>query len=460
MSRRATFWLAAAAVLVGAAIVAGAYLLTRSSSTPRSGVAAPAVTLSPGASFQQAYAQVATTGGTIAVKGGAYPAEEPDEGAIDLTAVANAQQVNFVCGNGQPVTFAYPAEQFVITGDAHVTFTGSCFHFNRLWIGSGSAGVGASDVLIDGVSMWIFDVSGAQNTTIQNSTVGPDIACGLPSAGAAACQNNAATNEQWWYQAQKAGCGCDNGNFNEPKVHDNQAGQPTSNVLLLNDTIRGISSRDPVEWHAGCLWTGYANGAGLTVQNVRFQDCMAYDVLLNNISPSIRFIGDTFTQPRDAIRGLSDFSQVPLEPYPDIESKCFNGEAVTGLVVTGDTFVNGYYFNDGSCSGMTFPGAVIQGNTIPPGATQVPPQSQGPPVTTTTAPTTTATTSTTTSTTVPTTTTTPFVPDVPTALRENLAVLTWMHSTKKTGGLGYSVAQTQTTHAYKELVALGGKWPA
>lgn len=439
-----------------AAVTAAAYGIVAATNSSSQKKAVAAQTLSVGGSWQQAYAAAASSGGTVAVNGGSYPAEEPDEGAINLTAVANAQQVNFVCGDGNTVTFAYPAEQFVITGDAHVSFTGPCFHFNRLWIGSGSAGLGAADVRVYGASMWIFDISGAQNSSVENSTVGPDVACGLPSSGSAACQNNPATNEQWWYQAQKAGCGCDNSNFNEPKVHDNQTGQPTSNVLLKNDLIWKISSRDPNEWHAGCLWTGYANGTGLTVTGSSFQYCMAYNVLLNNISPNLHIDGNTFTQSQDAIRGLSDFNQVPLENYPDIESKCFNGETVTGFVLTSNVFAKGYYLNDGSCTDMTYPGAVIQGNTIPPGATQVPPQSSGPPVTTTTTTTSTSTTTTTT----PTTTTLPTgCALAPTAAAANKGTLNWMTRTKKTGGLGYSVPQAKTTLAYQALLCVGGTWP-
>ncbi len=52
-----------------------------------------------------------------------------------------------------------------------------------------------------------------------------------------------------------------------------------------------------------------------------------------------------------------------------------------------------------------------------------------------------------------------FVPDVPAAIVHNKATLDWMVRTKATGGLGYSVAKTKLTHAYLEMVALGGVWP-
>lgn len=50
-------------------------------------------------------------------------------------------------------------------------------------------------------------------------------------------------------------------------------------------------------------------------------------------------------------------------------------------------------------------------------------------------------------------------PDVPTAVGQISATLDWMHTSKKTGGLGYSIAQAQRTHAYLALLALGGAWP-
>lgn len=49
--------------------------------------------------------------------------------------------------------------------------------------------------------------------------------------------------------------------------------------------------------------------------------------------------------------------------------------------------------------------------------------------------------------------------DVPGAITDTKATLDWMHRTKKTGGLGYSIAQAKTTHAYAALVKLGGIWP-
>lgn len=51
-------------------------------------------------------------------------------------------------------------------------------------------------------------------------------------------------------------------------------------------------------------------------------------------------------------------------------------------------------------------------------------------------------------------------PDVPTAIAKLTASLdSYYHGSKKTGGLGYSVARAQQTNVYQALVALGGSWP-
>lgn len=46
-----------------------------------------------------------------------------------------------------------------------------------------------------------------------------------------------------------------------------------------------------------------------------------------------------------------------------------------------------------------------------------------------------------------------------TALTDIQATCDWMHSSKKSGGLGYSITQVQSTHAYKAVIELGGIWP-
>lgn len=52
-----------------------------------------------------------------------------------------------------------------------------------------------------------------------------------------------------------------------------------------------------------------------------------------------------------------------------------------------------------------------------------------------------------------------MTPDVATALADIRSTCDWMHTTKKVGGLGYSIVQVQKTKAYAAVVALGGTWP-
>lgn len=425
--------------------------------------AASSVTLSPPETFQQAYQQ-APAGGTVAVNGGIYTADYPAEGAAKLLPVGKTGPVTFVCGDGQPVTFASPADQFVITAP-DVTFRGSCFHFNRLWVGDGSNGVSTTDVTIDGVSMWIFDISGSSNVTVENSTIGPDVACHAPGFGAFSCQNIVSDNEAYWFAS-----GRENGRFNEPKIHDggNTGSVPSVSVTIKNNLFQEITSRDPVAYHAGCLWLGYASTGGpVTVTGNTFTGCMAYDIHVDTPqTPNVNITGNTLASPRDALRGLTDFSQVPIEPYNDIEVKCQDSETLVSYTLTGNTFTNGWDLNNGGCVNPSYPGLVISGNNSPP--IQIPPQPQGPPVTTseststassTVSTTTTATTATTTSPTTTATTSTTTSINVPLSISEDQATLNGFVASKKVGGLGYSVVRAKTTHAYKALVALNGSWP-
>src|SRR6185312_11397598 len=146
----------------------------------------------------------------------------------------------------------------------------------RLWIGDGSNGISTSDVTVDGASMMMFDISGSSNVTIENSQVGPDVACYAPGSGSASCQDIASDHEAYFAEN-----GRPNTNFNEPKVHD---GGPTGSIPPRNVTISGnrfvgIQSRDPDNLHAGCLWIGYsAPGGPVTISGNAFWGCMTYDI--------------------------------------------------------------------------------------------------------------------------------------------------------------------------------------
>lgn len=50
------------------------------------------------------------------------------------------------------------------------------------------------------------------------------------------------------------------------------------------------------------------------------------------------------------------------------------------------------------------------------------------------------------------------VVNVQAAITHITATLNWMHSSKKTGGLGYAISRVKLTNAYKALTDLGGTW--
>jgi hypothetical protein len=334
------------------------------STCARSASEADVSTLTPCKTFLRAYI-LAQPGDTIATLGGQYPAEEPSEGATKLLPDPSktALNVTFVCGDGNLVTFASPADQFVITAQ-HVTIRGGCFHFNRLWVGDGSNGVSTSDVTVDGVSMMMFDISGSSSVTVENSTVGPDVACYAPGAGALSCQPNTADNEAYF-----AAAGRGNTNFNEPKVHDGGASGsvPSSNVTISNDTFLEIQSRDPINLHAGCLWIGYASSGGpLTVTGNTFSGCMTYDIHVDTPqTPNVAVTNNTFGTPKDALRGNTDFTAVADTPNSqvDYEVKCQDNETLTNYTITGNTFSHGYDLDYGGCTGATYLGLTTNSNS-------------------------------------------------------------------------------------------------
>ncbi len=293
----------------------------------------------------------------------------------------------------------------VFAGNLHFTIQGRCFKFNRLLLGDTGNDHGVQDVTVDDVSMWIFDISGGTNVTVENSTVGPSVTCHRPSDGFPAaynCQNTAADNEQFWYIAQRNGCNCYPAAFDEPKVHDNTPGCtvpngttpstcPTSNVVINNNLIWRMSARNPagqdpsLDYHNGCFFEGYSFGTGLTLSNNRFQDCMTYNILGDNPTSNWTITGNTFTAARDSLRDKNGddagFASVPTEPGFEIGGmKCANGytgsnDTYTNNIVPAVSVPSWDWGEEGGCSGnMTITGLVDSGNTLAAGATIVPSQ--------------------------------------------------------------------------------------
>lgn len=331
--------------------------------------------------FQRAY-NLAQAGDTITVNSGVYRSDFPAEGAVKLRPGGPAG-VTFVCGDSSPVTFAAPADQFVIT--AHdVAFRGGCFHFNRVWIGDPANGISTANVTVDGASMMMFQVSGSSNVTISNSTVGPDVACAAPGSGTS-CQNLTGTNEAYFALA-----GEPNTQYTSPKVNTGgvDGTVPSLNVSLPGDTFINHQTRDSGAWHGECLFIDDPGGSG-HVDGGSFSGCFYADVFFNSPDSGWAFTGVTFGPSKEPINAGSSLAAVKDTPavFVDLAVKCRNGQVMAGWALTGNTFAHGWDLNSGGCSGATFPGLVIGGNTG--GGTQSPPQT-GPqpttvPVTTTAA---------------------------------------------------------------------------
>lgn len=328
---------------------------------------------------------IAQNGDIIAVDGGtAYNGDGTNSVPLEND-VSRTSFATFACGNSIPVTLN--ADQLWIDSQ-RVSIEGRCFQFQNVWVGDPAnefgAGKACSFISLDNVSMYEFDISGpCINVTISNSTIGPDIACYQPGSKAGAtCQNNAVTNEQYFYNR-----GEPNTNFNEPKVHDGGSGGsvPPQQVLLQGDTFYGISARDPDGLyqpgglHSGCLWIGYGSPGSISVVGNSFSQCMTYDIHVDNpFTPNITITGNTFAVPKDAIRAATDFTAITSLSYgwADIQVKCLNSETVTGFTLTRNTFTNGYDLDYGGCSNPSYSGLVINSNTIPGGAPNNPSQPQ------------------------------------------------------------------------------------
>lgn len=294
--------------------------------------------------FNPAYS-AASSGDIVRVVGGAYSPTVPAEGANKITPAGKSDpDIQFLCDSGN-VTQLAPGTQFVITGP-HVTIQGSCFKFNKIWVGDGANGVSVDDVTIDGVSMMIFDISGSSNVTIKNSKVGPMIACFGPGNGATSCQDNTATNEKYFFDN-----GYPNTQYNEPKIHSggNTGAVPPTNVTLLNNMFDTMQSRDANTLHTGCLWTGWGGTTNnIVIDGNKFQRCAVYDIHIDAGGASQTIQNNWFGYP---VEPLANTSQVGFDTettpgFTDIQ--CKSGVCdPTNFLIRFNTFSHGIDMNYG-----------------------------------------------------------------------------------------------------------------
>lgn len=235
---------------------------------------------------------LANQGDVVRVRSAAYAATDPSEGAYKINADAGktgSADVSFLCDNGA-VTFASPTDQVVVFAK-HLTIQGSCFNFQHLWIGGAPYSQYTDDVTIDGVNMEAFEVTGSTNITIQNSEIGPSIACLAPGNGAASCQNNSATGEDYWFNR-----GVANISYPEPKIHNGDCCTNPSNVVIQYNHFYEIQTRDAAAAHTGCLWLGWGGAASpIIIRGNVFERCAIYDIHIdgggNNVQVENNFFG-------------------------------------------------------------------------------------------------------------------------------------------------------------------------
>jgi len=220
----------------------------------------------PCASYQRAYA-LAQSGDLVQVAPGSYPATNPAGNAIEINPSNGSLSgyVTFVCQPGaaaDSVDQASNAFNLAIRAN-WVAFKGSCFHFRVLHVNyPGDSGLGADHVLIDGVHMDSFQLSGAHDTTIENSQIGPILSCygnveGTPATRCSNYANFPATWQavaEWWAQTPSGGS---TGQQTEPYIHDRGNGsdlnQCSHNVSIVHDVIHDVQATDSAVNHTGGL---------------------------------------------------------------------------------------------------------------------------------------------------------------------------------------------------------------
>jgi hypothetical protein len=287
-----------------------------------------------------------------------YPQDAPSLGGSHLGGPAKSGVVTFVCAGAGDVTFAGP--NFSIdAGAGNVVFRGSCFRFHVVGVGWGGYSEAAHDVTFDGVHMDSFNCAGCVRLTIENSEVGPFVACYAPGDGSGApsyayCDPNSSDpTERYW-----ASVGGSNGQQQEPYIHNGAAG-PATDVTLDHDRIHGISSKWN-ETHTGGLMPW--NTKNLHITYTTFDHNAIYDVL-DNMS-----VDDGLVLDHDSF-GVPVYSFDPNEPSPggplpnSWRDLTFggNGAQLSNAVISNNTFANGIRFQDGT---VTYSNVLIQNNQL------------------------------------------------------------------------------------------------
>jgi hypothetical protein len=221
----------------------------------------PVAPSSPCLTFQKAY-QVATLGDTVGVQDGAYASQTLRDSA-GKTGTSPAADVTFTPQHVDGVTvrsLEFGDNYDANNGADHITINGvkSDEVGGTLTHGCGwDIEHGSYDVTLNYIHTCNIYVQGANDTTIQNSELGPCLAK----------TDNFCTN-----------------NFN-----DSSASPTTNNVVWDNDTIHDytVNPGDESTLHMQCLFMLTA----ATIQNSRFYHCGLFDIFFQ---PNGNTAGDPF----------------------------------------------------------------------------------------------------------------------------------------------------------------------
>jgi len=260
----------------------------------------------PCKTFQRAYS-VAQPGDVVSVQAGDYPANDLKRNAVTIFGAAKSgtAPVTFTCASAAPVTFSAP--WFTIKA-FNVAITGHCFQLHAVRIGEpGDRSVTTRNVLIDGAHLDGLEVVGAQQVTLRNLEIGPNVACYAQGKTGKGKNGRGITSAMWCdpaaspFEAFYAQRGTDDLPL-QPYFHNNAGGvNPT--VVLENSYIHDIQTKDAFNLHTGCglIWTrAGAAPNSIVFRNDRYVNCAVLGLLFDH-ADGVTVTGTWFGYPTEPL---------------------------------------------------------------------------------------------------------------------------------------------------------------
>ena len=250
-------------------------------------------------------------------------------------------------------------------GAGNITISGACFHFHILQGGLGGyPSAVIQNIVVDGVHMDSFDLTGVQHFTISNSQIGPIDACfGIGQAAAFGAPTSAECDpanpvEAYWASIPTGTLGLQD----EPYIHSNGS---LCCVTLSNDHFTGMQTKWPTVFHQGGLLLWDACNSSIT--NSTFDHNAVYDIELNAgyNCPGLAVTGTFFGSPYD---GLENGSPPKLLPQGQCQEGIFDPTGTSdfnSITWTGNTFQS--CLKSGPLAGSTpssYSAVTVSGNTI------------------------------------------------------------------------------------------------